>query len=146
MAPLSYRPLVGVIALSLVLGCQHQASSATTPPIGSDLFNYTWVLRSLNGQPTTLGVNGREATLRFGTDGIATGFGGCNRFRATYKVDGPNLHFQPATTTDAACDAGSSQERALTLALNQVRGWRLTGRHLELLDDGGGTVADLDRR
>jgi hypothetical protein len=39
-----------------------------------------------------------------------------------------------------------SLEPSILLALNQVRGWRLTGRHLELLDDGGGTIADLDRR
>jgi len=146
MAPRSIRSVTLVAALGAALGCHRAGPSTQATPLGSDLFNYTWILRSLNGQPTTLGVNGRDPTLRFGTDGVATGFGGCTRFRSTYRVDGERLRFQPATTPDAACDAGTTQERALILALNQVRAWRLAGRHLELLDDAGGTVLDLDRR
>jgi heat shock protein HslJ len=145
MAPLPVRSFGFLFALGGLLGCHHGGAATGATPLGSELINFTWILRGLNGQPAGLGANGREATLRFGASGAASGFGGCNQFRATYKVDADSLRFQPAASTRMACSEGMSLEQDFLLALTKVRGWRLTGRHLELLSDAG-TIADFDRR
>jgi heat shock protein HslJ len=128
-------------------GCHHGGPAANPEAAGSAnrVIGYTWILHGIEGQPAGIGSAGRQVTLRFEANGSANGFGGCNRYRATYTIAADSLHFQPVTSTRMACSEGSSLEQRYFLALTQVRAWRLTDRHLELLAADGTTIADFDR-
>ena len=80
---------------------------ALLPP--ETLAGTSWRIDNINGLP----VQGPDAQIRF--DGqTVSGSAGCNRFNASYTVDGMAVSFGPAATTRMACDAATmGQERAL---------------------------------
>ena len=131
------------LAAFVFAGCQRASQNAS--PLASELANFQWILRSVNGNPAGMGAGGREVSLRFSAAGEVSGFAGCNRFGATYTAQGGSLRFGPIRATRMACDAGMSLERDFLLALETVREYRVSDRRLELLGPNG-TVADFDRR
>ena len=131
------------LAMFVFAACQRSAPNAS--PLVSEITNFQWILRSLNGNPAGMGAGGREVTLRFSPAGEVSGFAGCNRFGATYVAQGDSLRLGPIRSTRMACDAGMSLERDFLLALDTVRGYRVNDRHLELLGLNG-TIAEFDRR
>jgi heat shock protein HslJ len=76
----------------------------------------------------------------------ATGSGGCNRFSGGYTLSGDRLSFGSLAATLMACAEGMEMERAFMGALDRVRGWKITGQRLDLLDANGNVVARLEAR
>jgi heat shock protein HslJ len=61
---------------------------------------------------------------------------GCNRFTASYTVDGDRLELGRIATTQMACPPpADAVERAYLAALARVARWRADGSELVLLDD-----------
>jgi len=93
---------------------------------------------TLTGVPSAI-----ELTLSL-ADGSGSGSGGCNRYNATYTLDGAALTFGPAMSTKMACE-----EPAMTLeaawfdALSRVASWRIAGSTLVLEDAEGAPLATL---
>jgi heat shock protein HslJ len=75
--------------------------------------------------------------------GQVGGAGGCNRLSGSYQVNGEQLSLGPVTSTMMACTEGMETEQAFLKALGQVKGWKVTGQQLDLLDSSGKTVARL---
>ena len=101
-----------------------------------------------NGQGAVASlVAGSAVTLRFGTDGLATGSAGCNRYTARYEQDGAQLRLQSAAATRMACpDAGvMAQEQAFLQALQTVATARIDGDRLELRTAAGTLAVALQR-
>jgi len=74
-----------------------------------------------------------------------TGSGGCNRFSGSYDVGVETLLIRSLAVTRVMCpDLGS--ETAFLKALNKTWGYRVAGRRLELLDDHGAVLAELEER
>ncbi|CAB4934041.1 unannotated protein [freshwater metagenome] len=93
-------------------------------------------------------IEGTVLTLRFDAGGQASGSGGCNTFGGPYALDGGQLRIGPLAATLRACagPAGANeQEAGYFAALGSVRGLRLAGGLLTLLDARGRTAVTLRR-
>lgn len=74
-----------------------------------------------------------------------TGSGGCNRFTGRYDKGVETLRIRSLAVTSMKCaDLGS--EAAFLKTLNETWGYRVAGRRLELLDEQGAVLAELEER
>ncbi len=97
-----------------------------------------WVLAGETGA--------RAPFLRFQAGRVA-GLGGCNRFGGTYDLSGDRLSFSPLTATRMACMGEvMKSEQAFFDLLGKVKGLKLGGDRLELIDGAGKVLAVFDRR
>ena len=96
-----------------------------------------WVLAGETGA--------RAPFLRF-DGGRVGGLGGCNRFGGTYELKGDSLTFSPLAATRMACANDMAKEQAFFDMLGKVKGMKLEGDRLELLDGQGKVLASLSRR
>lgn len=78
-----------------------------------------WQLESLDGEPP---AGAAPLTLEFDAAGRISGSGGCNRFSASYTLEGDALRFGPIASTKMACldEALMQQEMAYLAALADV--------------------------
>lgn len=119
-----------VLALALTAACGGGADEAAP----GSLEGVPWVLRA------GVEVDGWEAVAPTATfaDGTVAGSSGCNRYTASYTVDGDALTLGPIASTRMACQPpADAVEHAYFAALEQVAGWRLDGDELALLDADG---------
>jgi hypothetical protein len=65
------------------------------------------------------------------------GFGGCNRFSASYRLSGDSLSFGPVVSTKMACTDGDELERSFLATLPKVATYQVTDSALTLNDPGG---------
>jgi heat shock protein HslJ len=90
---------------------------------------------SLPGTSWTLGLQGgtqpaaqTPPTLTFGSDGKATGFGGCQPFSGSYTVSGSSISFTGIAKTSTSNQCAPSvlaQEDAYLGALGGATAWRI---------------------
>jgi heat shock protein HslJ len=114
-----------------------------TPLVGQ-----VWQLQDYNnGKKAMVSVrNGTEITLEFRDDGTLGGSDGCNRYMSGYTLEGETLTFGPVATTRMACkgpQGAVEQARAYAAALGIVRGYRIDGGELTLLDGEGKAAVRL---
>ena len=74
-----------------------------------------------------------------------TGFGGCNRFTGGYEAGEGTLRFATIAATKVYCASIDTETRFLQV-LGATRGYRVSGRTLELLDEAGHRLAQLEER
>jgi len=135
-APVS---LVLVLALAACGG----GEEGGTPAASGSVEGAAWVLVA------GVGVDGWEATPPTATFGGGTvaGSTGCNRYSASYALDGEALELGPIASTRMACPPpADAVEREYVAALERVAGWRLDGEQLVLLDEGGAELLRFDPR
>ena len=129
------RPILGALACALLLvaaGCKPAANKpadetpaqaaapavATTPAVITDI---DWNMTGLGERTHPLGAGGKQVTLRFdAATQRAGGFGGCNRYNASYSLRGDSLSFGPGMSTKMACPDGMELEEAWLKALPRV--------------------------
>ncbi len=94
-----------------------------------------------NGQQAVISpLEGTEITLDFSQDGKVSGMAGCNRYTASYSVDGQSIVIGPAASTKMMClePAGvMEQESAFLQVLSTAATFRLEGDQLELRSGDG---------
>ena len=118
--------------------------SCASEVVQSELGNTRWV-------PMRIGegsVTGLEREPWFELDPRAkhvTGSGGCNRFTGGYESGEGTLRFGALASTRMACPAMET-ETAFLKALEGTRRFHLAGRHLDLLDEKGAVLAQLEER
>lgn len=122
------------------LGEEQTCPGAQTRPLRGT----SWRLQSLEaaGGPQQPPAGGRPVELLFdtGSDRVSGG-GGCNRLMGGFSLDGAALRFSPLASTKMACrEPVMDFEVSVLRALEQVRGWRIEGSELFLLDAGGSTL------
>lgn len=123
--------------------------SSDTPQCVADL--YTDRIAELGSEATSLPATswkglriagdtlpgGIDITLTFEPDGKVTGTSGCNRFFATYALNGPSLGFGPIGSTRRLCpEIQMLAERRFLDALERVNGWALQDGNLVLFGAG----------
>jgi heat shock protein HslJ len=126
-------PVMVLLALATACGGSagdEDGGSAETLP----LEGVQWILTA------GIAVDGWETvapTAAF-ADGSVTGSTGCNRYNASYTVDGETLAIGAVASTRMACPPpADAVERDFLLALEQVAGHRLEATELVLLDAEG---------
>ena len=137
------HPAAAALALGLALGlvvggCGGDDEDESEPQAeAAALEGVPWVLSS------GLDVEGWEQAAPSVTfeDGTVGGSTGCNRFTASYTVDGDAVELGMIASTQIACPPpADAVERAYVEALGRVAGWRLDGEELVLLDEDDAEV------
>ncbi len=108
------------------------------------LLGVRWVLESYvnaDGETVTALADG-EVTAEFGADGQMGGSGGCNRYFASYTIDGGNLTIGQAGSTMMACEPVEvmEQEAHFLAALGAAAAWQIEGDTLTISDADGAPV------
>jgi heat shock protein HslJ len=127
------RRLVLLLAVALTAGCgddDQQGEAARAPTFEG----VPWVLSS---GLETAGWERVAPSATF-TGGHVGGSTGCNRYRATYTLDGDAMTIGELATTQMACEPlAEAVQREYVAALARVEGWRHSGDALVLLDGDG---------
>ena len=71
---------------------------------------------------------------------------GCNRLMGHYELKGDALSFDQIVAERRNCPQRMGLEKAFVEALGQVKGWKIDGHRLDLLDAAGRPVACLEAR
>lgn len=118
------------------------AASETPVTPNVSLTDTYWKLVEVAGQPIVVGEAMREPNLVLhGEDGRFAGSGGVNRLMGGFTVASDSLTFsQVASTMMAGTPEAMGQEQSIIGALGTVRGFRIAGDSLTLLDDAGHPV------
>ncbi|MEO6824859.1 MAG: META domain-containing protein [Nitrosospira sp.] len=92
-----------------------------------------WKLVELNGQPVPALEREPHLILK-AADGRMSGFGGCNTFTGSYKLNEATsrVHFEKIASTMMACPSGMDIEQAFHDVLSAVDNYSLNGQHLTL--------------
>ena len=110
----------------------------------SGLANTRWVPVRI-GERSITGLEREPWIVLDPREKHAAGSGGCNRFSGSYESGEGTLKFGPLASTRMACPAMET-ETAFLKALEGTRRFRLAGRHLDLLDDHGAVLVQLEER
>lgn len=122
--------LTALLAPVLVSACADDDASGSQQ--AEAIEGVPWVLRSGAG----VEAGGPAPTATF-ADGRMTGTTGCNRYTATYTVEGGRLTIEAGPMTLKACPPPADEvERAYLATLGRVGGWRVNDDELVLLADG----------
>jgi copper homeostasis protein (lipoprotein) len=114
---------------------------------GAPLAGTYWRLTQLVGSAVPAATDSRrEPSLVFeASDGTFSGSTGCNRLIGRYEIENAAMTLTAAGTL-MACPGEVKTEAAFTAALKATRGYRITGRMLDLLDDKGARLARFEAR
>ncbi|MCW5977941.1 MAG: META domain-containing protein [Bryobacteraceae bacterium] len=128
--------LINVAFFTAALACMDAAALVDTH----------WRLIEVGGKPAEVEGEARQPHIRLlAQDARVEGFGGCNGFGGTYKLEGEHLRFQDIVATLRACadEAMNERERALMDALSATTRYKVSGKRLEL-SDGEKTLARFE--
>lgn len=114
-------------------------TTAPPPVPDASLTDTYWKLLEVSGQPVLVTEQIREPQLVLNSqDGRFAGSGGVNRLMGGYTLDGATLTFsQVAMTMMAGPPEAMAQEQTIVAALGRVRGYRIAGDRLTLVDEFG---------
>jgi len=112
--------------------------------VEAELGNTRWRPFHIGDQAVNASAHGREPWIELDPRSQrVTGSGGCNRISGDYESGRGILRFRDLTSTQMACPSMET-ETAFFRALNQTRRYRIIGRTLQLMDDLGRPLAQLE--
>ena len=102
----------------------------------ANLKNTYWKLLEINGEKVKGPSNVREPHFILRSDGKSVkGFGGCNNFMGSYKVDGNKIEFGPMAGTRKFCKETMNIENAFMKVFAEANNYKIFGESLELYKD-----------
>ena len=128
------RAVVMPCAFLIALGLAGCGDDDETVKDAASFVGVPWVLSA------GIDVDGWESVAPSATftDTTVGGSTGCNRFTASYTVDGDSLEIGTIAATQMACvPPADAVERAYVDALERAAGWRSEDAELVLLDEDG---------
>ena len=132
----------GLVTAASVEGDATVSIHAFAPQAQSQLEGVEWTLVSYvteDGE-TKEALEGAPVTMTL-EDGKASGSAGCNRYFASYEVDGDKITFGETAMTRMLCpDMVMEQEQAFSKALARVTNFAIENNQLTLLDADGNPV------
>jgi heat shock protein HslJ len=132
------RLTLSLLGLALITGCGDDDGGATASE--SSLTGIAWQVGS---GLTTSGWERVAPSATF-AKGKVSGSTGCNRFTASYEINGEQLQLGRVAATRKACDApADAVETEYLRALDAVGTWRLDGDELVLGDNHGKALLRL---
>jgi putative lipoprotein len=79
-------------------------------------------------------------TAVFSTDGMLSGFSGCNQYSASYTVQEQQLTLGPVAMTQMACSTGMEMEQAYLSTLGTAQQYAISGLKLTVTYNQGAGV------
>ena len=109
------------------------------PAVAPPFIGTEWVAIGINNGRggVVSAVEGARVTAIFDDEGRVAGSGGCNRFMATYEIDGGAIRVGPVAGTRMLCtepEGVSEQEGSYFAALERASTWSIREGRLELRD------------
>jgi putative lipoprotein len=112
--------------------------------VESELGNTRWRPIRIGDRAVVVSGHGHEPWIELDARSQrVTGSGGCNRISGSYESGRGVMRFRGLATTQMAC-ASMDSETAFLRALNETRRYRIIGRTLQLMDDLGRPLAQLE--
>ena len=97
------------------------------PPAGVSISGRDWVLISLGDRIGPVGAGNQPLTVRFdGATSQASGFGGCNKFTASFTSFGDSLLIGPIASTKMACAGVDELERSYFNTLQSIKSYSVS--------------------
>lgn len=117
------RTLVALAVAALVSGCTTQPQEPNEQIQHSQyaplLTSKEWIVEDIDGQGI---IDSSRASLSFDSEGRVSGSTSCNRYFASYSLNGHRLEINQAATTMMACpEALMQQERRFLNALEAAQ-------------------------
>ena len=140
------RPIAFAFAAMLFLTACASAAQQPSTPSPLQLADTQWRFVKLDGHDVPDGVN---ATLKFESNGHASGHAGCNGYGGPWTASNGALHFGGLISTKMAClqPAGAmATEHDVFEALHKTGRARMQGDDLVLMDARGVPLAALHRQ
>jgi heat shock protein HslJ len=112
----------------------------TTTTAQNSLADTAWRLESFSsGGSNTPVLSSNPITLKFGSDGSASGSTGCNNYRGEYHVSGATISFSRLISTRRACldQNANRQETRYLAALESARRFTLADERLVIVYGNG---------
>lgn len=105
------------------------------------LIDTNWILVSY-GDPAAPQVvpDDTVITAVFSTDGMLSGFSGCNQYSASYNVQADQLTLGPVAMTQMSCPTGMEVEQAYLQSLGTAQQYAITGLQLTITYNQGAGV------
>ncbi|HTO81969.1 MAG TPA: META domain-containing protein [Methylomirabilota bacterium] len=130
--PISPKALAAALML-LLAGCT--SASKPAAPAAASIVGPVWVAEDIAGAAAG---GAAPITLQLGTDGRASGRGGCNGYGGAYTLTGDALSFGPLLSTKMACaPALMDREQRYFQTLAQTA-------HYAVADDGALLLTTAD--
>jgi heat shock protein HslJ len=137
-----------IVLAMTVLGCSARHHESVLPALttsDSPLRGTYWKLVQLGGMPVQAADRQREPHLIFATaQPRVSGSGGCNRVVGPFEFNGEKLRVPRMASTRMACSAGMEQEQQFLRLIEKVQRYRISGRHLEMLDAESVVIAKFE--
>lgn len=126
-------------------GAMVATESAAAVGFTATAINSEWRIIRLEGEPVPAMDQQRAPQIVLQQEtGRYRASVGCNTVNGGYSVQGNALHFSLGPITRMACpEPLDTMERTLLRVLDETRSFRLGGKRLELLDQSGATLAEL---
>lgn len=128
-----------LFALAVVLFASFFAAASFAAPS----LTGRWRITSVAGAD---GLDVSRARAEFAANGRFASTVGCNRMSGPSTVSGAQISFGPMMATRMACPGPLGEvERAYMEALRSARSYKLSGRTLAFLGEGGEALVTLER-
>jgi glycopeptide antibiotics resistance protein/heat shock protein HslJ len=132
------RHVVAVVACLVSFLVFIPAAQALAQPADPQLMR-SWILVLLDGSavPADSGV-----TATFASDGVVSGSGGCDDYRAAYRAAASLLTVGPIVAGDATCDADrEARQQTFFRLFADASGYAVEDRLLTITTAGGGSLS-----
>jgi heat shock protein HslJ len=141
------RAHLGVDRLSLI-DADGRELLRFRPAVAPPLVGTEWVAIGINNGRggVVSALEGARVTANFDDEGRVAGSGGCNRFMATFEVDGDTIRIGPVAGTRMMCvepEGVSEQEASYVAALERASTWTIREGRLQLRDADGALQVDF---
>jgi len=108
-------------ATTCTLACLMLVFAAGCRPAATVITDIEWNLVGLGERTNPLGAGGKPLTLRLdAASRRAAGFGGCNRYSASYSLRGDSLSFGAGMSTRMACPDGMELEDTWLATMQKI--------------------------
>ena len=122
---------------------EHGVRSCSAKP-DAELGGTQWKLIQLRGRKVSGGDRRHPYLVLQSPLGKVQGYGGCNHFKGGFRKEGSTIRFLAIGATRMQCQTGYELESVFLKALDETRGWRISGSLLELLDEKGELLARFE--
>ena len=121
-----------------------KVATGHSEPAAIELINTRWRLREARGTEITIKEGTTPPFLQLtGEQNLVQGFGGCNNFRGSYRLEGNSLTFSQVAATMKMCLDNMDQEQLFFTVLDGTASFKISGQELHLYDTKNELIGSL---
>ncbi len=112
-----------------------KVATGHSEPAAIELITTRWQLREARGTEIAVREGATPPFLQLtGEQNLVQGFGGCNNFRGSYRLEGNSLSFSQVAATMKMCLDNMDQEQLFLTVLDGTASFKISGQELHLHD------------